>query len=161
MATKSSTSSGTRFEHKGVEITIDHGGMFVAYVDNVRHRKPSLDTIKAAIDEAKRAPFQPFSILIEGEDRRGQLTLTELRIVGHDKGDRRNRFDGPAFIDEKGARHKYAQPIATSENAEAIRALRLAQEQHRKVEAEWAEREHKLKAKIVYVKPGDYQQVKS
>lgn len=51
--------------YKGIAITINNGGKFVAKIDELSFEKPSLAAMKKLIDNKEKDKFQPFTALVE------------------------------------------------------------------------------------------------
>lgn len=153
MSPKKTPHAAPTWVRKGVKFTVDEHGTFTAKVGGVPIRKPSRDTMEKAIDEALRVPFEPFTIIVEDNNDK----LRCVRIVAHDKGDMRNRFDGPAFIDVDGKRHPHAVAIYTPENLSALKQYRKAQETSRIIKGQREAMEREMKDSIKYVRPDDFQ----
>lgn len=69
------------WKHKDIEITLNHNGRFVATMPNGQiERKPSLDAMKVAINNALLNAFVPFDAYIVSDDKPMRVKVIDVAL---------------------------------------------------------------------------------
>src|SRR6266516_4532089 len=142
-----------KFTHKNIDITINDRAQFIATINGVLARKPSLDTMKKHIDDMLAKAFVPFVAMIQERynhkpDKDGFVVVNVIGLNKSDANWRRGKLDFVIEIDGKRENTSMVY-VDTPANRKALIAVRKHIDETQRIEAQRDKELEELRAKVV------------